>query len=236
MSKEAIADFMKAIKDPAMFLKYCKKYHEEDPRDIAYIIIRNIIFKDPENLSYILAASKLIITWNTARHQRLPYEIRKSLEDDIIKAYEESRRTLESFKNERLELLVLEDDLTKEKIKTAFFNFSSKKSIGSTGASKILHIINPHVFMMWDTNIRNSYHKLHKKNHKTGDEECYFEFLKQCQEIVRAILKQKSEEDLWKIHHNFLDKDFIEALSFKENILKMLDECNFVRFKLNIEL
>ncbi|MEM2613489.1 MAG: hypothetical protein QXW86_05535 [Saccharolobus sp.] len=47
---------------------------------------------------------------------------------------------------------------------------------------------------------------------------------------------KKSEEDLWKAHLNFIDKDFMEEFSFKETILKMLDEYNYVRFRLGIEL
>jgi len=50
----------------------------------------------------------------------------------------------------------------------------------------------------------------------------------QTKEIVGNI--KMSEEDLWLQHLEFLDKDFLRAFSFKENILKMLDECNYVRW------
>jgi len=59
---------------------------------------------------------------------------------------------------------------------------------------------------MWDVSIRDCYHKLHTKNHKVGDPECYLEFLKQSQKIIKAILSKESEENLWKKHLKFLDK------------------------------
>lgn len=140
------------------------------------------------------------------------------------------------MKGGRLELLDLEDARLGEDIKSIFLEFSSKRSIGFTGASKVLHLLNPHLFMMWDASIRKAYHKLHKRCHKEGDEECYLEFLKQSQEIVEAILSRISEDALWREHLKFVDKEFMNAFSFREGILKMLDECNYVRFKLKINL
>jgi len=147
-----------------------------------------------------------------------------------------TRLELEKLKGERLENLHLNDDELKETIKRIFLEFSSKRSIGFTGASKILHVLNPFVFMMWDNNIRSAYHKLHTDNHKLGSPECYLEFLRQSQEIIKTILNKRSEDDIWSDHLTFIDKDFMMAFSFRESMLKMLDECNYVRFKLNIKL
>ncbi len=107
----------------------------------------------------------------------MPRKVRVNLENDILKAYEKTKTKFEELKGERLERLNLNDAQLKEDIKSVFLEFSSKKSIEFTGASKILHISNPHVFMMWDASIRDAYHKLHSKNHELGDGECYLEFL-----------------------------------------------------------
>ncbi|MEM2613490.1 MAG: hypothetical protein QXO15_04585 [Nitrososphaerota archaeon] len=40
MSKEIITRFLEAIKDPEKLLKYCKKFHEEEPRNIAYVYFK----------------------------------------------------------------------------------------------------------------------------------------------------------------------------------------------------
>jgi hypothetical protein len=90
--------------------------------------------------------------------------------------------------------------------------------------------------MMWDNSIRDAYHKLHADNHKSSSPECYLEFLEQSQKIIKTILSKRSENDIWSTHLTFIDKDFMAAFSFRESMLKMLDECNYVRFKLNIKL
>jgi len=237
MKREEVIEYIESIKNPEKFLEYCKKFHEEEPRDIAYVVSRNVISRDPGNISFILAGAKvIIITWNMVRFQRLPKEVRDNLGKDILEAYMKTRLELEKLKGERLENLHLNDDELKETIKRIFLEFSSKRSIGFTGASKILHVLNPFVFMMWDNNIRSAYHKLHTDNHESGSPECYLEFLRQSQEIIKTILNKRSEDDIWSDHLTFIDKDFMMAFSFRESMLKMLDECNYVRFKLNIKL
>jgi hypothetical protein len=87
---------------------------------------------------------------------------------------------------------------------------------------------------MWDTKIRGAYHTLHVghglygKNQEVA--ECYLEFLKQSQEIIKTLLQNISEDDLWKEHQKFMNKEFFETFSFRETILKMLDEANYIRF------
>jgi hypothetical protein len=59
--------------------------------------------------------------------------------------------------------------------------------------------------MMWDNNIRSAYHKLHTDNHESGSPECYLEFLRQSQEIIKTILNKRSEDDIWSDHLTFID-------------------------------
>jgi hypothetical protein len=106
-----------------------------------------------------------------------------------------------------------------------FKNFRQRDLLAPLG----LHILNPDVFMMWDNNIRKAYHVLHNEK-RHGIKECYIEFLKQSKEIIQAILKEKTEDRLWEEHLAFLDKGFVQAFSFHETVLKMLDECNYVKF------
>lgn len=230
MQKTDMIGYIEDVKNPSKLLEYCKKFHELEPRDIAYVVSNHIISKDPDSTSFVLVGAKLIIiTWNAARFQRLRREIKPKLESDILEAHSKTMQKLEQLKAKRLEELNLDDPQLKELIGSVYQEFSSKESVGYTGASKILHLLNPRVFMMWDGNIREAYHKLHSKHKKKGAE-CYLEFLKQCQEIVKAVLSVKSEDDLWREHLAFLDGDFTSAFSFKESVLKMLDECNYVRF------
>jgi hypothetical protein len=235
MKKDEVAEYINTIKDPQRFLAYCNKFHESEPRDIAYVVSASIVSKDPGDINFILAGAKIIImTWNVASYQKLRRDVKLRLEKDIVDAYEESREDLKSFRGRRLENIDLDDNNIKDAIKNIFLNFSTKTSIGSTGASKILHLINPHVFMMWDARIREAYHTLHVghglygKNQKIA--ECYLEFLKQSQEIIKTLLHNISEDDLWKEHQKSIEKEFFRVFSFRETILKMLDEANYIRF------
>jgi len=88
MQRDDIVRFIESIKDPEKFLEYCKKYHEYESRDIAYVVSRSIISKDPNNISFKLAGAKIIIvTWNAARFQRLPREVKANLENDTSSSY-----------------------------------------------------------------------------------------------------------------------------------------------------
>jgi hypothetical protein len=235
MKKDEVVEYINTIRDPQKFLAYCNKFHESEPRDIAYVVSASIVSKDPDNINFILAGSRIIImTWNIVIYQKLPRDVKLRLEKDILDAYEESREDLKSFRGRRLENIDLDDNNIEDAIKNIFLKFSTKASIGSTGASKILHLINPHVFMMWDTKIKKAYHKLHKR-HRSYDEnqktaECYLEFLKQSQEIIKTLLHNISEDNLWKEHQKSIDKEFFRVFSFRETILKMLDEVNYIRF------
>jgi hypothetical protein len=226
---DEIAKYIESLKDPEKFLEYCKKYHEGEPRDIAYVVARNIVDRGQLNDSFVLAAAKIIIiTWNIAGFQRLLHEDKLKLDNEILESFRNSKQELEKLKDKRLENLDLNNPEIVASIEKIFNEFSSKKSIKYTGASKILHIINPSVFMMWDNNIRNAYHKLHIGTHKSNEyAKCYIEFLKKSQEIIKSLLQKKNEGDFWNVHLSFMDEDFVRSFSFKETMLKMLDECNY---------
>jgi len=83
-----------------------------------------------------------------------------------------------------------------------------QKPVGSTAASKVLHLACPNLFVMWDSEIRRGY-----KKHK-GDGKEYFEFL--CQ-----------MKDMWKKLETT-----IKSLQQKyggKRITRMLDEYNWVK-------
>jgi hypothetical protein len=69
----------------------------------------------------------------------------------------------------------------------------SKKRVGSTAASKVLHLICSDLFIMWDSEIRKKYNK------RKGNGEDYFEFLKEMRNLYKEFediikdLQQKSK-------------------------------------------
>lgn len=227
VSLTEVKEYIERIKDPQTILEGCRKFHEKEPRDTAYVVSRDIILKGPHKENFIIEGSRLIkVTWDSLRFFKRPGKIRERLGEDILSAYRKCRTDLSNLEKKSLRELDL--STFGNTVKRIFSVFSSKPSIECTGASKILHIICPQVFMMWDRHIREAFHLLHTRDHKIGSPECYLQFMHQTKEIVGNI--KMSEEDLWLQHLEFLDKDFLRAFSFKENILKMLDECNYVRW------
>ncbi len=225
--------FIQRIKNPDELIEGCRKFHEMEPRDIAYVVSNALVSKNPSDRYYILAGAKIfLLTWNAVYYQRLEEEVKQKLESEILDAYEQSRNMLNELKNEKLETLDLNNTHIADIIKECFRIFSSKKSIGITGASKVLHLINPKVFMMWDNRIKAAYHKIHPsyKKRKEPVEECYLEFMKTSQEIIRSLLEKLSYEEIWEKHLSFLDKNFVNAFPLKEPLTKMLDECNYMKF------
>lgn len=77
------------------------------------------------------------------------------------------------------------------------------KGIGPTAASKILHGVNPQVFMMWDEAIRNGYGY-------AGNEVGYLKFMIETREILLRMASHLREAD--------------------KSSTKLLDEYNYMKF------
>lgn len=231
---EDVRNFIEEIKCPERFLEYCKKFHEKERREVGYLASMKMLGDGGNENHVLIASTLLIITWNAARFIRLKKEIKERLEDEIAGAYKEIKDELGKLKIETLEKLDLEENSKREIIKHIFSKFSEKKSIGATGASKILHLLNPHLFMMWDDKIRKAYHKLHSKEqrHKEGSPECYIEFLRDSQKIIKSLLEKKSKDELREIHRKWVEESYGKEFAIEETLLKMLDECNYVKFTL----
>lgn len=108
----------------------------------------------------------------------------------------------------------------KTKIEYAFESFSSIKYVGPTSASKILHLLKPSFFVMWDRAIAKYY-------------ECdmtmegYFNFLTEMKDAINTLLKQYSEK--------YLNEKPEEALSRKyggKPLTKLIDEYNWLKTRI----
>ena len=103
-----------------------------------------------------------------------------------ISPIELSSRILElKAKLASMDKSILEIDLDQmgDEIKEIFKKISSIRNVGPTSASKILHLLKPQLFIMWDMDIAKTYRV---KTSPTG----YLEFLKRCQLILRSIIKE----------------------------------------------
>lgn len=102
-----------------------------------------------------------------------------------------------------------------EIIEEIYKELLSRRGIGPTSASKIMHCIIPELFMMWDEGIRNAYGYV-------GNEVGYLKFMRESQRILKSILESygKSRKELCHEAYPMINK----------TLVKLLDEFNYMRF------
>ncbi len=125
----------------------------------------------------------------------------------------------EKLKNENLEKMEFDENIenTIKEIFNAIKNIEvgSGRLLGSVGASKMMHIILPELFPMWDRQI------IYACGYSNDDTENFIKFMKEMQKEAKELLKSydKTKEELCKEfeHHQEI-----------RTLPKLIDEYNFV--------
>lgn len=176
------------------FNKNLKEFDESENRGSYYPMFLNMIEKGFETEAFLFILS----TWNFAA-------FRYAMQDFNLKDFKEVVSNLkplfDKFKGTSIESINL-DNYEKDII-YIFDTLAKIKGIQYTGASKLMHLTVPEVFIMWDTHIRKAW------NFKKGSSEDYFNFLKKMQEEFKGISKKK-----------------------ERTLAKCIDEYNYVKFTL----
>lgn len=94
----------------------------------------------------------LLATWNFAylRYYMRTFDLNK-FERILAKC------DFDFFKNKKFEDIDLTDKIVIDKIKNIYRALSSIDGIKYVGATKIMHLLNPQLFVMWDRNIIKHY-------------------------------------------------------------------------------
>ena len=106
----------------------------------------------------------------------------------------------------------------KNEVKQIFNSLKGVKFIGPTAVSKIMHLLHPDLFIMWDNDIRAMY--------KLGDTaEEYIRFLKMMQQFINEIINEYSQQQ-----HISLDevKERLERKFGGKPLTKIIDEYNWL--------
>jgi hypothetical protein len=80
------------------------------------------------------------------------------------------------------------DEVAKD-IESIYNKLAEIKNVGATAISKILHLLNPEVFVMWDDAIREKYKEKYPK--VTGSAKGYIEFLKAVKRKVEEAIEEE---------------------------------------------
>lgn len=110
-------------------------------------------------------------------------------------------------------------EVISKQIMDAYRLLSAKKLIKNTGASKVLHLLNPKLFVIWDNDIRQHYLSSHT-GHPIGSPECYFHFLRQMHDELEEVLRVEPKAPLL--------EDLYSIAGYAKTLPKALDEYNFV--------
>ena len=194
----------KEFRDPT------KKFYEVEHRAFCYDVATSFIMKARRKAkgkwlthdSTVKGILLLLFAWNSAARVT-----KKLSPDKLKKAIGKVKSELGSIEAKKITDEMEASDWKKiEKIFDAF-----RKECGQTGASKALSLLNPGLFVMWDTGIREELRGTHIYGIGNGEDgKKYVRFLKGVQRIIR-------------------DNDLVSRLPKGSNIAKKFDEYNYVR-------
>jgi hypothetical protein len=188
------------------FAKATEEFDDIEKRGSFYKMAIDLINNNFEMEAYFL----ILATWNFAR-------FRYAVNDFDVNGFKEKINELNPYFNQLKDedFRTINFDKYKEDIKKIFVTLSSIKGVEFTGASKIMHLKNRSVFIMWDGYIKGEKAKKYYDELKIvkngdwkfkrywNDPEDYFQFLKDMQERFKNINFQNNEKTFAKAIDEF---------------------------------
>ena len=192
------------------FIKVVRKFEEEDGfADVLYLEAIRKLEKVRENQQELdERMARRIIRPFLASWGRMGRNVERQDFDwhRLVEATKNQRENLDKLKKETI--LGVRLDKVASVIKEVY-NGTKIKHLGPTGISKILHLLNPELFVMWDNDIRR---KISKKPFSASSRG-YLNFLKWIQgELIEATKGRTIEEIRNKIGGEYIDRKTLAKL------------------------
>ncbi|MFO8059658.1 MAG: hypothetical protein R6U70_03250 [Bacillota bacterium] len=202
-----------------------KKYHEEEPRDHFYDdFMRSAGLAYPDegiDEQQALRIRRFLNRWNT-RYQASPDELRAALlevQDDFRLLQDMSILDV-NFSGSMSGVSIAE---VAERVYNTIVGCGRRHE--ATGTSKILHILQPDLFVMWDERIRLGYASA------TSGTGYAATFLPRVQMVVRKAVNELV--DIYGISK----EDAVRVLCpCGHTLAKVLNEYNYAKFTLNLDI
>ena len=197
----------------AIFINAVRKFEEEDGfADVLYLEALKRLRKVRENPQEM--------DENTARRIIRPFlaswgRMGRNVEREdfnwskLVEAIKNQKQNLDRLNEERL--LSVRFEKVANNVKEIYDGLKVKH-LGPTGISKILHLLNPELFVMWDEDIRR---KISNRPF-SGSSKGYLEFLKWIQSELIEATKGMNVEEI----RNRADGEYID----KKTLAKLADE------------
>jgi hypothetical protein len=134
-----------------------------------------------------------------------------------------SEKDFGNLRKMRFQTIDFQEDDISNSIKNIYQRIDPLEYLGSpTTISKIMHVLNPEIFVMWDIGIRDRYKK--KNRSVLGNSEGYLEFLKENQREIRDALndgRKTTGKDLDEIERELRKEHENKTLA------KLIDQYNY---------
>jgi hypothetical protein len=158
--------------DAEILRKKCEEFRNEEGRASYYDVALEIVDDHPLHASLIILA-----VWNMSRFRFMANDT-----DNLVhlkNAIEESKPFFEQFKGKNFKTVNFDE--IRDKVELIYSKFSQINGVEYTGTSKVLHLLNRDLFVMWDRDIREEY------GFDVADGNDYFNFLKLMQEKFKDV-------------------------------------------------
>jgi hypothetical protein len=164
--------------------KKCNEFKELEGRGTFYDIALNLLNKGFEIEAFFL----ILATWNFAMFRYVVKEFDINSFKEIIK--KKCNPIFEKLRDKELKTVNF-DEIEKE-VKEIYTILSDIKGVKYTGASKLMHLKNPNLFIMWDSYIKRNY------GFYKGTAEDYINFLKKMQDMFKGVAWNNKNKTLAK--------------------------------------
>jgi len=226
-------------------LRGCAGYIEHEKRDAMYKLARKLI-EEANWRSQELAEGLgvLLLTWNAAFYTKYG-----SFDFDVLEDYLKENTSLFKEYSERniLSYSPTEDDQIQTVFKELLEVTKSVRKIGRTpvGVSKTLHMLAPNYFSLWDNAIAKEYKVYWYSSNKSPKK--YTNFQSMNYEIANYILnsyvkehgvsKEMAYNDICNVLHSKVAlKIYDKKPPLRKSLIKLIDEYNFAKYKLRLNL
>jgi len=154
--------------------KACKEYSEKEGRARFYDIAIEIADDYPLQASIIILA-----VWNVAGFRFLSNEEYRETLDKLKETIDEGKLEFRSLKGKDFRTFDFKE--IEKLIKKIYSELSKIEGVKYTGASKVMHLLNRDLFLMWDSDMRKEY------GYPKANEDNYLHYLKKMQDKVKNM-------------------------------------------------
>jgi hypothetical protein len=209
--------------DLQLLLKKSEEYESEEGRADVYPMVKHWIeTHEGSDVDMIRAVATLLFVWNAGYYVRAGRGFPSAIQslDKLFRnrLFRELLPTMMGFRISTADL-----DSLRDKIVRLYDCVDAHEGLGVAGSSKVLHLLQSELFIMWDDKICTYYHKGHRKRgmrHQRGGGNCYYEFLSEMQTHAQEMLKAVEERAVL--------EQIEKICGYPKTLTKALDEANYL--------